>query len=133
MPFVNVLSPKQLVTEQVITEYKDIAMIFAKVISFQQNGRSLWSLPIPCSYTLNQTCHEAFFYDKVGYLLNRYQELFMELGDRGLTVDWLQYKTNMKATDIILDQWRGDWTPTPEDILINMVHIAGGLKPHGRF
>jgi deoxyribonuclease (pyrimidine dimer) len=56
------------------------------------------------------TGHVKFFYDKLGYLKNRYESLYKECVKRGFNV---QYYGN--AWDNIPNELLGDYNPTKED------------------
>ncbi len=60
----------------------------------------------PREFTLG-TGHVKFFYDKLLYLKNRYEEIYLECRDRGYNVTY--YGT---AWDDIPNTYMRDYTPT---------------------
>ena len=57
------------------------------------------------------TGHVKFFYDKLGYLKNRYEEIYKECINRGFNVTYYG-----SAWDGVPEHLMNDWTPTPESI-----------------
>lgn len=77
---------------------------------------------IPKAFKLG-TGHVTFFYDKLGYLLSRYRELYHECIRRGYNV------TNYEsAWDGIPDNLLGNYTPTKRDRDIVQERINERLK-----
>ncbi|AGE51376.1 endonuclease V [Paramecium bursaria Chlorella virus CviKI] len=82
---------------------------------------------IPSKFTLN-TGHVLFFYDKGKYLQQRYDEIVVELVDRG-------YKINVDAKldpdNVMTGEWYNDYTPTEDAFNIIRARIAEkiAMKP----
>lgn len=69
-------------------------------------------------FTLNKG-HAWFFYNKIGYVLKRYEEIGAEMRARG-------YNTNPRLSFEHLNlppEYFKDWAPTEEDQLINLERI----------
>ena len=94
------ISPSRLSNKHLLAEHREIKRIPNQV----SKGRYRLE-GIPDEFCLG-TGHVKFFYDKLGYLLKRYQEIHQECKRRGFQVqDWS-------------DAWRGvpstlmnDWIP----------------------
>ena len=78
----------------------------------------------PDAYTMG-TGHVLFFYNKLGFILNRYQELQDEMRLRG-------YSPNSVSVESLKDGidawWFGDYTPTTEALKINRQRLAKRLQ-----
>ena len=78
----------------------------------------------PDTYTLGAG-HVLFFYDKLYYLIDRYQELCNEMYHRGFTVNYPH------VPEFVWDlrlHWFGEYTPTQEALEINRERIAQRLR-----
>lgn len=106
MTRINVgIPPKELHQKHLIAEHREIKRIPNMVKSGKANlGK------IPTQFTLG-TGHVTFFYNKLGYLLKRYKELYSECKRRGFDV--MLYTD---AWDGIPDHLMADWEPTESDI-----------------
>lgn len=67
--------------------------------------------------------HVKFFYDKLGYLLSRYKQLYNECLDRGYNVT--DYSDAWKGID---DKYMNDYVPTPEAAELVRERINERLK-----
>ncbi len=123
MAFINVINPRHLSNKVLRREYKDLPQILAKILDIQKRGRSSWGMHIPLNYC-SGVHHEAFFLNKTAYLLSRYSEIFLELLDRGYKLDFDHNQKVVESTKLILSEWREDWQPTPDDVLVNMCQIV---------
>lgn len=97
-------NPEKLVAKMLLAEHREIKRIPNTV----KSGRaSLTNLPI--RFVLGAG-HVKFFYNKLGYLLSRYNEVRRECLKRGYNVS--DYST---AWQDIPDYLMGDYTPTDAD------------------
>lgn len=119
MTRINVVPVSTLSRLHLQGEYKEITRVFTLVRKAQARGKNKWNIKAPSSYTLG-TGHVTFFYPRLGYILNRYQELTAEMRARG-------FSPNPIPTDSLLEgihsSWLGDYTPTEEAIKINLQRI----------
>lgn len=108
MTRINVgVPPKKLTRQHLIAEHREIKRI-PNVVSkgkFNLKGQ-------PKEFTLG-TGHVKFFYDKLGYLKRRYEELYSECCNRGYDVSYYG-----DAWNNIPVQLMGEYTPTERDIEI---------------
>ena len=72
--------------------------------------------------------HMKFFYNKIGWLLNRYNKLRYELLERGYQLDNKLYHSVVKSVYRIATMWYSDYQPKPEDIYLNMVRLCKRSK-----
>ena len=132
MTRINLVKVTELTDQHVIAEYREIKMVPGSL------ARSLVARPerevlarIPPAFTLN-TGHVSFFYDKMQYLAQRHQELFLELGERGFSLDVSAYHDNAALFDgYMYTQFWGDYNPTRESLRIIRARIAEkiAMKP----
>lgn len=120
MTRINLISPSRLSDQHLLAEHREIKRIPNVILS----GRySLdWQ---PSEFTLWKW-HIKFFYDKIGFLLKRYIELYNECIKRGFNVT--NYSTTFLA--IVLKNWElyNYYTPTPEAIKLSEERIQEKLK-----
>lgn len=118
MTRINCVDPSTLHQKHLVAEYREIPRIFALVRKHVESGKKLVA---PSEYTLG-TGHVKFFYDKLGYISNRYSSLIAEMKNRGYNPS---YKNTMREDfSSIPDYFWKDWTPTEKSIEINMARIA---------
>ena len=132
MTRINLVKVTELTDQHVMAEYREIKMVPRSL------ARSLVARPerevlarIPPAFTLN-TGHVSFFYNKMQYLAQRHQELFMELGERGFSLDVSAYHDNAALFDGYRQtQFWGDYNPTREALRIIRARIAEkiAMKP----
>ncbi len=126
MTRINVI-PVQLLSDQHLgAEYRELPRVFGAVRKKVMNGLSPEALVIPKAYCLG-VGHVTFFYDKLGFLKQRYRELCQECLVRGRQVN---YGDVEMLAEGVPDCWFGSWTPSAKDIAINLERIAdrGGLR-----
>ena len=106
MTRINVgIPPKQLTNKHLIAEHREIKRIPNCVAKGKFNLKN-----VPSEFKLG-TGHVSFFYDKLGYLKQRYLELYEECVGRGFNV------TNyLDAWEGVPAHLMGDYTPTQRDI-----------------
>ena len=123
MTRINLVEPHQLTDKHLMAEYRELPRIFTAVLKLQAQGKTLANVTIPEHYVLGKG-HMKFFYNKIGWLINRYSDLFKELITRGFQLDRVLYsKVYDSALDIYL-VWHHRYTPRPEDIYLNMVRLC---------
>lgn len=115
MTRINVVPVQELVREHLIAEYREIVRVFALARKYPNK------LPndIPPEYTLGKG-HVKFFYNKLGFVLNRYHELINEMVDRKYTPNPI---SDQDLTIGINQKWFGDYVPTHQAIQINRERI----------
>ena len=105
MTRINVSIPaRELTQRHLIAEHREIKRIPNMVSS----GRAK-IINIPKEFTLG-TGHVKFFYNKLKYLKNRYEELYEECISRGFNVTYYG-----EAWDKVPTHLMNDYTPTKRD------------------
>ena len=105
MTRINVgIDPSELNMKMLMAEHREIKRIpnCVKKGRFSMVGQ-------PREFTLN-TGHVKFFYDKLGYLKNRYERLYNECVKRGFNVQYFG-----DAFDGIDKKYMNDYTETERD------------------
>lgn len=123
MTRINVVPVSELADIHAMAEYRELPMVMA---SARRSDPSKYSPTT--QYTLN-TGHVKFFWNKRGYLLNRWLDLIEELCARGYNLDPAARTVHWRE----LDRWpQVEWTPTQADMGVNRERIAARIaqKPH---
>lgn len=118
MTRINVgIPPQNLTRQHLLAEHRELK----RIPNMVRTGRAKVD-NVPDQFKLGLG-HVTFFYNKLGYLLNRYRELYYECIRRGYNV------TNYEsAWDGISDNLMGDYTPTKNDRNIVQQRINQRLK-----
>ena len=105
MTRINVaIPPQELTSKHLIAEHREIKRIPNVVAKGKFNPKS-----IPPTFRLG-TGHVAFFYNKLQYLKDRYEDIYKECVNRGFNV---QYYGN--AWDGVPTNMMNSYIPTKED------------------
>lgn len=118
MTRINCVDPSTLHTKHLVAEYREIPRIFNLV---RKHHLSKNKLIAPSVYTLG-TGHVKFFYDKLGYIVERYSALIAEMLKRGYNPSFTN-TLRSDFSDIPAKYWN-NWTPDIEAIRINVIRIA---------
>jgi deoxyribonuclease (pyrimidine dimer) len=106
------LDPGILLDQHLMAEYRELPMVFAALkrsLRTKQVKNILES--IPPAFTLNSG-HVTFFYNKLVYLLRRYDLLKQELSARGFALDSERAMYSIKDYPV---DFHGDWVASYED------------------
>lgn len=105
MTRINVaIPPRELTTRHLIAEHREIKRIPNTIVSGRAKIKD-----IPPKFTLG-TGHVKFFYNKLGYLKNRYEELYNECLLRGFNVSYYGDVWNDVPKHLM-----NDYIPSKED------------------
>ena len=120
MTRINLVPPEELCDQHLLAELRELPRIPNAILK----GR--YSLEgMPKEYTLGRG-HVKFFYDKLGFLYRRYDELWGEATDRGFKVVHRIPEPDLPI-DLIQDLYY-DYTPTPEALALNRARITERLE-----
>lgn len=118
MTRINVaIPPKQLNNKHLIAEHREIKRVPNLITRGRFNLKS-----IPPEFTLGKG-HVAFFYDKLLYLKNRYEDLYQECKNRGFNITYYG-----SAWDEVPSQFMNDYSPTERDEQIIRQRIKEKLE-----
>lgn len=127
MTRINVIPVEDLHYKHLVAEYHELPRIFNYVRRAQDLCKDVSDYHIPEDYVLG-TGHCTFFYDKLGWLAERFKLLGDEMRRRG-------YKANHSAENILYGidpKWINGWTPTQNAIEINTARINERLEHMAR-
>lgn len=124
MTRINVVPVDELTDKHLVAEYRELPRIFALVKNRQDKGETSATLNNPNAYTLGKG-HVLFFYDKLYYLIDRYQELCNEMRTRGFTVNFPDVPDFVWSLD---KDWLGEYEPTEDALGINRARIKERLS-----
>jgi deoxyribonuclease (pyrimidine dimer) len=118
MTRINVGIPAtNLTNKHLIAEHREIKRIPNVVSKGRYNLKTA-----PKEFTLG-TGHVSFFYTRLGYLKNRYVELYNECKRRGFNVQNYEDCWNGVPPELM-----GDYTPTERDVQIIKERIEDRLR-----
>jgi hypothetical protein len=120
MTRINVAPVQELHYKHLVAEYRELPRCFSLVRKGQ--GKRKWN--IPKEYVLGSG-HVSFFYDKLGWLVQRYEALVEEMRVRGYNPTPIP---SNQLVDGISEHYRGMWTPTAEAVKLNRQRINERLE-----
>lgn len=127
MTRINVVPVEELTRQHLQGEYKEITRVFTLARNASKRGINKYNfeakMKAPKEYTLG-TGHVKFFMDKLGYILNRYQQLTAEMIRRGYSPNPVPSGELVKGLDKF---WLKSYNPTPEALEINRKRIQERL------
>lgn len=118
MTRINVIPVQDLSDQHLIAEYREIMRLPGSLKkSLSRRSKPFSKSEIPTKYTLGKG-HVKFFYNKFGYLKNRFYNLLQEMHYRG-------FRTNFNDASIfdVDKEFMGNYEPTPEAIYMNIFRI----------
>lgn len=128
MTRINVIPVEELTRQHLQGEYKEITRVFGLVRKAQDRKINKYNfhqkVGQPNQYTLGSG-HVRFFYNKLGYILKRYNQLSDEMRKRGYNPNQIPDNDLISGIDKF---WLGDYTPTLEAIEINKQRINDRLN-----
>lgn len=110
------IPPKELTNKHLIAEHRELKRIPNVVSKGRYNLKN-----VPEKFTLGKG-HVSFFYDKMGYLKERYISLYEECRARGFAV-----QSYLSSWDGVPAKLMNGYTPTEEDVRIIRERIADRL------
>lgn len=121
MTRINVaIPPQQLTMRHLLAEHREMKRIPNVVSRGRYNMKS-----IPNQFTLGKG-HVAFFYNKLQYLKNRYEEVYAECKERKYNVTYYGSAWNDVPKHLM-----NDYTPTERDEKLLRQRIAEKLNKNG--
>jgi deoxyribonuclease (pyrimidine dimer) len=127
MTRINLVRVEDLADQHLFAEWREIKMIVPAALR-SLNARTANEIlkSIPSVYTLN-IGHVTFFYDKLPFLRNRFEELTDEVLQRGFKITPFDFVT--ADYDQVHHRLGGkSWSPTKQDIQVNIDRIAQRLN-----
>lgn len=117
MTRINLIPPEELHYKHLVAEYREIT----RVPTLARNAqRRMHKLNIPNQYVLG-TGHVLFFYPRLGFIADRYEQLCNEMRRRGYTCNQIPRSELLKDIDSRFVQ---AYNPTSDAIELNRARIA---------
>lgn len=113
MTRINVVPPGELHMKHLVAEYRELPRVF----KLAEKAWDRQDVEAPDCYTLGKG-HVKFFYSKLGFCRQRFDQLVAEMALRGFKPKHLT-----TPTVIVPDIWLSDWIPSPEALFINRERI----------
>lgn len=115
MTRINLTLVSELADQHLMAEYRELPRIFGAVRERIAKGQGFKD--IPKDFRLGAG-HVKFFYDKIGFLYLRQQEIIEELLERGFKIQ----NTHVNVADIQLCLMN-DFTPSEADIALSQARL----------
>jgi len=127
---INIIDPSWLTDQHLIAEYREIKMMPKVLIRSIYSKKGIIKDDLPVEYTLN-TGHGKFFYYRMQYIVNRFEELKKEIISRGFQcncVNLFEGYTHssgirIESLDEIPSEFFGNYIPDQKDIDILLERI----------
>jgi len=110
------IDPGELPVKLLLAEHRELKRIPNMVSAGRVNMKG-----IPKEFTLG-TGHVKFFYDKLGYLKNRYHDIYNECLDRGCNVQYYGDAFADISSDLMSEYRHSD---EDRQLLIERIHLRG--------
>jgi len=124
---INVIPVSLLLDQHLRAEFREIIMSIHFYKKSLASPKGIDKTKISSKYTLNQG-HAYMWYNKFGYIKKRYFELLDEMKLRGFKTDEIESKFIPLFDEVIPLEIQNDYTPTQEDIQINLDRIKEKIK-----
>lgn len=122
------LNPKLLKRMHLVAELREITMVPASLRrSLRTKTKEEVLASIPKKFTLNAG-HVKFFYDKQGFLFNRFVRLCKEMQRRGYSPDWDRGNAFLGFDKEFDNNWNSD--KEADDIVLERINFRISQKPH---
>lgn len=122
MTRINLVHPSELHQKHLVAEYREIVRVFT-LVRKRLEKKTFRESDIPKEYVLGSG-HVMFFFDKLGYVIDRYDSLVQEMQNRG-------YHPNPVGRDLLIDHIDPRlfkmYVPTPEALNLNRSRIKDRL------
>ena len=117
MTRINLIPPEELHYKHLVAEYREIT----RVPTLARNAqRRMHKLSIPKVYVMGAG-HVLHFYDKLGFIADRYESLCDEMRRRGYKCNQIPREDLLKDID---SRFVRAYNPTPEAVELNRQRIA---------
>lgn len=115
MTRINCVPPEELSRQHLLAEYRELPRVFNLAAKAYQSKRKIVA---PERYTLGAG-HVKFFYQRLGWCLDRFLALRLEMLVRGYKPQYVQPPpVNLPP------EWWGEWTPDEAALQLNRERIS---------
>lgn len=115
---INIIPPKILMDQHLVAEYREIKMLPKAFLRSFHSKHGIDNNRISDKYTLNKG-HGFFFYNKIQYIIDRFELLKDEMIDRGFACNF----TELPVLDKIPLHYKNNYTPSLEEQCVNIERI----------
>lgn len=123
MTRINVVPVSELSAKHLVAEYREIMRLPKNLNqSLNRKSKPFSFEEIPVDYVLGQG-HVKFFFNKFGYLKNRFEQLVFEMQKRGYSPTFTDSKMFLQD-----NKFMGNYNPTKNALKINRIRIAERTK-----
>lgn len=124
MTRINVVPPSELSRQHLIAEYREITRLPGNLkASLSRKSKPFSFTEIPSQYVLGPG-HVKFFFDKMQYLEQRFQNLVDEMIKRGYNPSYIDATIFRECSP----EFYNNYQPTPEAIALNLARIKERTK-----
>lgn len=128
MTRINIVDPGELTNKHLMGELHEITRVYGLVRKAQDRKINKYNfkdkIKQPSAYTMGAG-HVYFFYDKLGFITERYYTLNQEAVKRNFNVNPIKKEQLVSG---IQEWWFGDYQPTQEAMEINRKRINERLE-----
>lgn len=124
MTRINCVPVEELTDKHLGAEYRELPRLFGQIQKAIERGEQPDDPRNPTEYKLGKG-HTRFFYNKVGWLCERFHQLVDECKKRGRVVNFPHNPNYVFDFSI---EWWNDWQPTPEALELNRQRIQERLN-----
>lgn len=115
MTRINCVPPAELSRQHLLAEYRELPRVFTLALRAYHAGRTIVA---PAAYTLGAG-HVKFFYQRLGWCMDRFLALRREMLARGYQPRYVQ----PPPVDLPREWW-GEWEPDAAALAANRQRIA---------
>lgn len=115
MTRINCVPVQELTTKHLVAEYRELPRVFTL-------ARKSSLKDIPNTYRMGAG-HVRFFYNKLLWLIDRYNQLIDEMIERGYNPNPSLYNSVLSSCESIPKIYLGWWTPDDSSLRINRKRI----------
>lgn len=124
MTRVNVVPVQELTREHLVAEYKEIMRLPKNIEkSLNRKSKPFSKDEIPQEYTMGQG-HVKFFYNKMEWVKQRFEQLVQEMNRRGYTTNF----TDSSMFDRCPKTWFNNYQPDEKAMSVNRARIEERLN-----
>lgn len=117
---IHVVPVYELTDQHLVAEYREIKMLPKALV---RSLKSKTPIKIPKEYTLNGG-HGKFFYNKLNFIEQRFNELVTEMKSRGFATNATSLYDAEYDYSLITSDLRGNYSVTQEALRINRERIT---------
>jgi deoxyribonuclease (pyrimidine dimer) len=114
---INVIDPSYLADQHLVAEYRELKMLPKSLLRSLYSKHGIDLKKVPKEYTLNKG-HGYFFYNKVQFIVDRFQLILVEMKKRGFQCNFETLPLNN-----IPPEFFGNYQVTKEALLVNLERI----------